>query len=250
MGRIADRLPVFTSNAPDIEFDLTPTQCQGLSHVLGASLSDEVVFGMLPICRRYLHYRRTEIGAGKKSDAMESWGEARSRISKFIDIAEGTYPPRSDAGEVVTNAIFDGLARVSIQLTERDVEPAGLDASLSKGSLPLKGMQLNLTTDLMMRLAGAFRIAVDHADRELKNLGEGFRPGQAFTSWLMDMRDWAKANNLPHGAASKGVGELTPFPKFLYCLNGFFPTELRESVASDEAMNMRLSRALYGANTS
>ncbi|ODA95567.1 hypothetical protein BFX40_23700 [Mesorhizobium sp. SEMIA 3007] len=251
MGRSADRLPIYNLGGFDPAFELSDGQFKSLASQLGvAEFADTARADLLLICKTYLTFRHAELGAEKHEDAAKIWTELRETAMRFIAVGEGSSPPNTGAGVLVEQAFFDGMAPFLIQLTERDIEPAELDLALSKGDIPVKGLNLRLSRSFMMRVATVFRQAIDHADQEIANMGPGFRPGQAFTSWLLDVREWANQNGYAHGADATGASR---FAVFLFHLHGFMPRDLREQqMASAEAMNARLRRAvrMVGANTS
>lgn len=251
MGRTAKRLSVHSSTSPEPAWDLTEGQYQALEAILSDSpFQQECRVSLVAGCRRYLFWRTVELGAGKLDEALQIWRTAKSNIESFIALGEGAFPPFTDAGRTVENAIFDGLESVSIQLTERDLEPATLDPLHSAGDAPVNGLHLNISRSFLMRLAGALRVAVANADAKLAKSGEGFRPGQAFSEWLGDMRAWSAKYGHPFGAGT--ANEPSKFVEFLHTLHGTFPSEIRDPVNSVEAMKERLRRYIResGSNSS
>ena len=256
MGRTADRLPVFSSNGPHIQWSLPGMSFELLEEILdGEAFSAPARDALIDNCKNYLEWRRAELGAAKKSDAVDIWRGTkkdigvRGTIERIIAIGEGAYPAcytetssPFDAGQIIEEALFEGLEKVVIQLNEADLEPSSFVAAYFKeNQQPAPGLHLNISRDFMMRLAHAFRDAVDHVENKLANLGEGLKPGQAFPSWLKQMSVWAEFYGYPFSPA--GRGSASKYAKFLFALHHTLPKNLREpQMASATAMNDRLIR--------
>lgn len=247
MARYADRLPAHTTTHHAPDFAVSAEQFAMLEGELKSGrLPEDARAEMVRICRSYLHWRLIELNAGEKSEAVAIWEECRRRLMYVIELGEGTYPPLSDAGRLIEDAIFDRLAQLPILLTERDLEPAELDAALSAGDIPTEH-RLTVTRDFMMRQAAMLRQVIHGVDEDVAALGPGFRPGQALRVWFADMREWASSNGFEHGAAPRGG--TSKFASFLFELHATFPEEVRDKVRSAQAMNERISEAGAGGNT-
>lgn len=244
MGRTADRLPVYSSNAPMPTFDLSDDDYGRLENDLRQSIPVQARPALLQACLTYLRWRDAEIHADEIKEAHAAWGKTRKQIEAFLEVGDGAIRGQGEAGEWIDHLLFDALEHLPIALTERDLEPSGLDPFLSKGHVDA-GQHLTVTPNFAMRLGIALRIAVDQVEAAIAGAGPGFKPGTAFQEWLGDMREWAVANSLRHGAEDEGASR---FATFLYSLHGFFPQHLREAqMLSAAAMNTRLRRSMRAA---
>lgn len=249
MGRVADRIPVYSSKTPIPTFDLSDEDYGRLEGDLGQSIPDDARPALLQSCRTYLHWRDAELHADEIKEAHTAWGKTRKQIEAFLEVGDGAIRGQGEAGEWIDHLLFDALEHLPIALTERDLEPSGLDPFLSKGHVDTD-QHLTVTPNFAMRLGIALRIAVDQVEAAIAGAGSGFKPGMAFQEWLGDMREWAVTNSLRHGADNERASR---FAIFLHSLHGSFPEHLREAqMNSAEAMNARLRRFVraMGANTS
>lgn len=246
MGRTADRLPVVSSNGPDIKWEPTENQVKSLERVLGTKAFPKIARETLVrICTNYLIWRRAELGAGKKSEVFEVWtGKTgvRKTLERMIALGDGAYPRLdSEAAKLVENALFDGLQQAGVALTKSDLKPPSLDPDYTNDAYEPAGSNLYFTRGLMLRFAAVFRVAVKHVDDELTHLGEGIKPGQAFSEWLGEMSSWAEDYGYPHAPAAGGGA--SKFAELLFELHKMLPSDLREKrMASASAMNQRLRR--------
>ena len=259
MGRIAKRLPTYSSNGPRIEWSPTDAQFRSLQQKLGGDgFSKPTKKKLIENCRTYLELRRAELGAGKQSEAFHIWRGTkkdigvRQTVERLIALGEGRYPrcytdagQPIDAGQAVKSALFEGLRGSVIQLTSADFEPLSLNPTHSKSRhrREEERLYLKISSDFMMRLAAVFRDALKRAEVEFASWGDGFKPGESFSWWAKEMLSWAEQRRYSHGLAASG--QASRFSEFLFALHGMLPSEMRESrMASAEAMNQRLRRVL------
>lgn len=180
--------------------------------------------------------------------ALQYWDDLKERLMRIVEVSEGASPPFDDAGRLIAGMFFDALGARQMQVTLADLEPPSIDPALSGGHLP-SGHNLTLSSDFLMRLAALFRLTITDVEKEIGELGEGFRRGGAMAEWLVEMHEIATRHGFPHGAGriGKSRDEASPFACFLFDINRNFPADLRENVNSAPAMGDRLRRAL--ANT-
>jgi len=247
MGRTADRLPIYSSKTPMPAFDLSDEDYERLEGNLGQPIPHEARPALLQACRAYLHWRDAELHADEIKEGRAAWVTTRQKIEAFLEVCDGAIRQQGDAGDWIDGLLFDALEGLPIALTEKDLEPSGLDPFLSKGHVDTDH-QLIVTPNFAMRMGIALRIAIDKVEAEIAAAGPGFRPGSAIDDWLVDVKSWASENGLPFGAAPRGG--VSPFSSFLYALHCLLPCELRHPVNGEEAINVRLSRAAYGPDTS
>lgn len=246
MGRTADRLPIYSSSEPDIDWAATEEQFSALEACFAdrAPFSEESKTALMEVCRLYLHSRRAEKGAQLRSEAQDFWKQSEEAILRFIEISEGAFPPFTDAGRFVEGTIFDGMEGAPpIQISKRDIEPRSLDPIHSKGEAPVEDVKVHLSRNFLMRLAASLRVGLAIGNAEMASLGAGFRPGQAISQLIGGARAWAIKHGCPFGAGPGG-GK-SSFSDFLFALHSMFPADLREKqMASSSAMNERLRRYL------
>lgn len=261
MGRTADRLPVFSSNGPEIKWEPNDEEYRSLEAVLGADISQAARDGLKQICRNYLVWRKAELGASLKSDVFDVWtgkgknDGVRQTIERLIALGDGAYPRQYnedgtpiEAGRMIEVAFFEGLQAACIALTKADLKPQSLAPDYSNDAYENAGPHLYVSKDFMRRLAAVFRDAIQHVENELESLGEGIKPGQALSDWLEEMISWAKQYGYPHVPSSGGSE--SRFSRLLFNVQRMMPSDLRETrMASASAMNQRLRRYLEQASS-
>jgi hypothetical protein len=240
MANFERRLPVYSSSDADIDWRLSDDEVRSFELTYHA-ISGEALAALHGICRRFMHWKRVEMNAGRASDAVRIWRSAKAAIESFASIAGGGGFPEGDEGQYVQETFLDALAQIQIQLTEHDFHPDALDLALWGEDAPVAEAILHLRTTFLTRFAQALWMAISKTESEFANAGNGLMPGDAFPGWLMDMKEWAKQYGYQHGGSSST--KPSKFVSFLYNLNKLFPEDYREPVNSMNAMNDRLRRA-------
>lgn len=201
-----------------------------MESALGRPIPDEARTDLEDCCNRYLVGRKLELEAIRLRDI-------KGQLEKFA-----TASTIGISDEDVLRRIYGRLADVMIEV---DLDPhAGKDGNWHELERPHTArLTRRVAAEVIVHLGAAVEQAIQDLDREFVAPGLGvFRSGRSFGLFLRELVAVAKRNDLP--ATVNNRDGVTHFSRFAFELNRRLPPEMRDSVASAQALQARVNRLI------
>jgi hypothetical protein len=248
LGNLTPRLKLVSRDGPDPEVQFGDKEYVLLEDSIGSPISDEARCALEILCNSYLCLRGAELAARPVSDMVKIFSRVKRAIAEFNQFSYGRLTPAlDDASAELEGMLSYHLAQMPVAIPNTDIVDPADTAGRNEFDREKQGSTLlRLTGTNLMNIGISLAAAVDRTEDELRarqsgEAGLGFAPGQALKTFLPTLHNWAKERNLPSSIGG-GDYDATPFCRFVFCLNGLLPQNLREPIASPEAVAQRLKR--------